>query len=697
MLFATLLATTAIGQSAETVDPFPATTALAEGVSPVALERLDGLVKSFIETDEVVGAELLVIKNGRTLLHEAYGVKDRQSGASVETGSVFCVRSMTKPVIGTAILMMIEDHQIDLDDPIAKYLPAFDVDGKREITVEHLLMHTSGLPFSLIAASNPRELESLAKVVDMARDQPLEFEPGTGFQYSDQGTDTLTRLIEIVTERDAAEFLRERVLDPLEMHSSTFVMAIDDPLRERALPLFIGARGAWRQFWAPDEEPLFPFFLGSQGLYSTTEDYARFMELWLRKGRAGKQRLLRPSSVRKALTPNPHPFPGGLGLPKVRGSYGYLMQLWIAKAPTDAADEAPEELVAFGHGGSDGTHAWVFPEQNAIVMYFTQSRGTTTGLQVEDALGELFLGEPFDANQLAPPLDEYLGYYWEGEGDLYRAIVRDGNDLALEILGRGVIPLTFIGEDRWKLRPSPTEVIRFDRDADGTVTGYHVGDHQEFRFEPSAELKTVEDIQQRVNAAYRMDLLESLGTLHTRGSVEIDKIGHVADFEMQTSWPDQYRMEGRGEDMLERVTVDGPEVWYESTMEPLAQLVGERAAFVRRDQPLARYGDWSRWHATKPEVIQKIMGDGRDIYLVRMGGTDAPTTTLYVEYESGLVRMEDGLTIMGGAGRIGYRTKFEDFREIEGMRLPFVTRSEVPHPAIGTITTTITGFELVDE
>ena len=123
-------------------------------------------------------------------------------------------------------------------------------------------------------------------------------------------------------------------------------------------------------------------------------------------------------------------------------------------------------------------------------------------------LGELLLGVPFDPIQAAPPLEQYLGYYWEGEGDPYRAIVLDGDGLALEILGKAVVPLVYIGEDRWKLRPQPATVLAFDRSPAGEVTGYHIGEHQEFRFEPAADLPSADEVATRVAQAHRIDLLD---------------------------------------------------------------------------------------------------------------------------------------------------------------------------------------------
>ncbi|MFT4543268.1 MAG: CubicO group peptidase (beta-lactamase class C family), partial [Planctomycetota bacterium] len=409
---------------------FPVSSALAESVSPDALARLDELVQSFVDDGDVVGAELLVIKNGRSILHEGYGLNDRKAGTAMGTGNVFCVRSMTKPLIGTSILMLVAEKKIKLSDPVSTYLPNFSGEGQRDITIENLLMHTSGLSMSQIMTADLTTIDGIQAVAEMGATAELLFEPGTNFNYSDQGTDTLTAVLEVVSGMTAADFVTTRILEPFGMEDSVCLMEEGNPLRERGCVKYVGSRGNWSSFWSPEDKPLFPFFLGSQGLYSTLEDYGLFMEFWMNKGRARSGRLLRPSFVRKALVPNPFQFPIPTGLPNVESSYGFLMQLWTRANEDETKDK--RELVAFGHTGSDGTHAWVLPDEKAIVLYFTQSRGTITGLRVEEALGELFLGEAFDPNQAAPPFEDYLGYYAEGPGHRYQSVILDGDDLALE-------------------------------------------------------------------------------------------------------------------------------------------------------------------------------------------------------------------------------------------------------------------------
>lgn len=688
-----LLASIALFAPASTPQesPFPPASALEQGVSPAALAELDALVASFVEDDEVVGAELLVIKNGRTLLHEAYGWNDREHERPMATGTVFCVRSMTKPLIGAAILMLADDGLVDLDDRVAQYLPAFDVEPTAPITLEQLLLHTSGLPMSLLMGRDLGTLGSLQDAVALGAGHALESPPGTGFHYSDQGTDTLTAVIEEVTGASAADFVRERLLEPLGMASSACLMTEGHPLRARACSAYIGDRGAWKRYWSPEDPSFFPFFLGSQGLYASLEDYARFLELYLDRGRAAGGRLLGTRYVRNALRPGPFPVPSGTGFPDLELRYGQLMQLWVR-----VDDAGEEEVVVFGHTGSDGTHAWAFPGEKAMALYFTQSRGTITGLRVEEALAALFLGAPFDPNRVAPPLEPLLGYYFEGEGDTYRAIVRDGDGLALEIPGRAVVALDYVGEDRWRLRPEPVNVLEFDRAPDGTVVGYHIGAHVERRFTPASDLPSAEELAARVAETHRIDRLESLGPMRIRAELKMPALGLGGESILLLAWPDRARVDNRFAGQHERAAWDGERAWYGAPLggdAPVTELEGERAEATRTDHPLARFGDWRRWHP-RMEVIQRLEREEGEVLVVRLGDASEPAPTRFVHWESGRLVHESSVVLADGLGRLGQQMSFGDFRDVEGMLLPHAIEIEYATPMLGTATMHTTEVEL---
>ena len=115
------------------------------GLSDSALQGLADEIASWVAAGDVMGAEIMVVKDGAAVLHESVGWSDRERGLPLRRNSIFRIRSMTKPLLGTAVLMLMEDGELSLDDPVAQYLPSFDNDRSRSITIRQLLTHTSGL------------------------------------------------------------------------------------------------------------------------------------------------------------------------------------------------------------------------------------------------------------------------------------------------------------------------------------------------------------------------------------------------------------------------------------------------------------------------------------------------------------------------------------------------------------------------
>jgi hypothetical protein len=474
------------------------------------------------------------------------------------------------------------------------------------------------------------------------------------------------------------------------MTDSACLLPADHPLRARACSLYIGSPGAWSRFLGPADEALFPIFLGSQGLYSTAVDYARFLELYLDDGRAGGEGadgepLLSPVSVRHTLEPGPWPLPA-TGFAGLRPDYGTLMQLW-----TRAAPDGQRQLVAFGHGGSDGTHAWAFPGQDALVLYFTQSRGTTTGWRVEERLSELFLGVQIDAQQAAPPLEDYLGYYRGKENEAYRAIVRDGDSLALEVTGRGVAPFDYVGEDRWKARLEPA-VLAFERDEAGLVTGFRVGDQHKLRFTPSADLPAASEVAAGIVEAHGLQRLADAGVVRMHGRIEIPKHGRSGESVHWLAWPDRMRADETFGSEAGSMAFDGTTLRSSTSMHAAAPLEGRAAELALLQTTFSIFGDWTRAGGTLTPIQE--LRDGDDVTLVmRAGDTSAPAPTIFVERASGRVVRFDCMSIIEGLGSVGNRLHFSDFREVGGAWLPWRTETEVAHPLIGSIVTVIEGAE----
>ena len=334
---------------------------LALWLSPAAsaqstpLDKLDQLVEQLATDEEIVGAELLVVQRGETLLHRAYGWHDREAERRMQTGSVFCVRSMTKPLIGMAVMMLVEEGKVELDRPAYEYLPELDHDGLRQITVHHLLHHLGGFPMSHLSMAQLPSLTSTRQIAAMSAEHDLIYPPGTKFRYSDHGTDTLTALVEAVSGMSAQTFVEQRILQPLGMDASLLVFPEDHPLRARAVSKYVGAPGSWTRYWKASDDPLFPLFLGSQSMYATLADYRRLAELWLHDGRIGEQALLRslnnqpgaaPQAGVAAATPSwcPETAPSTLASPKSATP--------TAGAPTPAQAGGPQASTHLRTGAS---------------------------------------------------------------------------------------------------------------------------------------------------------------------------------------------------------------------------------------------------------------------------------------------------------------------------------------------------------
>jgi len=441
----------------------------SQGISPQALRELVEIVSGYVQDEKVVGSELLVLKNRRIVLHEAFGWQDRDEELAMSIDTLFNIRSMTKPVVGTAIQMLIDEGKLALDDPVARYLPSFDHDRSRDITVEHLLTHRSGLPLTMIAASFG-EYDSLRKLADGAGKRGPDFEPGSAFRYSDAGFDVIGALVEVISGLPLQQFVQERILDPLGMADTVTLVQADDPRTERIASLYGGAQGEWSRFWSPQDEPLYPFAMGSQSLYSTPLDYARFLALWMDGGCVGDEQLLSPEAARRALQPiSDGKMPGAF--PGLRLDYG---QAWITYVPQDAP-EGRGELVLFGHSGSDGTWAWAWPDQDLMMLYFTQSRGQGTGIALEDEIDRLLIHPGREEAALPDELKPYLGTYTALSGPLmykeFEILAQNGR-LAVNLPEQIVVAL----EDPtagglWKLTLDPSLAVSFVRDEADQVTG----------------------------------------------------------------------------------------------------------------------------------------------------------------------------------------------------------------------------------
>ena len=690
------------GDAAAAEAPFPTASPDSQGIPPAALQKLSEYVAALVDNEEIVGAELAVIKSRKTVYHEVFGWMDREAERPMERNSIFCVRSMTKPLVGTAIQMLIEEGKLALDTPVKSVLPSFDGPETGKITVEHLLTHTGGLPLTTMS----RPLTGYADIVEVAAEaaeKGPDFEPGSRFQYSDAGSDTLGAIVSKIAGMPVEQFVQRRILDPLGMKETLTLLGQDEAVRKRVPSAYSGGTGSWTKHWEPSDPPIFPLFLTSQSLYSTIMDYARFLALWMDDGRAGDRRLISTEAVTRALEPANEIGFYPSGFDRLQAYYG---QQWMVYA--EPVEGAPGKWVVFGHGGSDGTHAWVWPELDLMVLFFTQSRGALAGLGLEGVLQTLLVDQKIDEviatpRGIAPQvLERIVGLYWDEDvEEAYYAVLPQGGYLVIERPGRfravmkpSENPWRFVGEisdDFW---------LEFHRSEEGAVIAmeYRFGGRIERgpRHAPEEGLPSPEEIIAQVQKAHRIDRLPELAGVRLTGTITLEDRGLEGPFTMQFDGTGLRTVLNLGG--AEQMAVsDGVRVWSSSPQTGRVELEGVYREQSLLEHPASHMGDW-REDYEEVEVLRRVRRDDRDVILIRTVPGEAPGSTKFVDAETGLVIREERLVQFPGLGFVGVRTDYEDFRDVGGMQLPFRSAARFATPLIGRIEVRVekaeTGVEL---
>jgi CubicO group peptidase (beta-lactamase class C family) len=340
------------------------------GMSSAILEAGVQLYRDAVEAGDLVGAVLLVAKDGKVVLHEAVGWRHKGRGLPMERNTMFRMASNTKAPVATAVSILVEEGKLRFEAPVREYIPSFDNYRSGFIQVRHLLNHTSGLRIGTLFLSPymepaPEHPDAPNLRLESARFGTVgaEFLPGTTYSYSNPGYNTLGALVEIASGRGLEEFLRDRVYAPLGMHDSyhhEVAEKLDGKLgRMGAVYYTRDEAGEWIPGWEPGDPPQVPFVRASGGMISTAMDYAVFCQAFLNGGVYGGARILQERTAR-AMTSDTY-FAGSPADPETgfRVGYGYGWNV------------APDGT--FSHTGSDGTGAWVDPNHDLIVLVFTQT------------------------------------------------------------------------------------------------------------------------------------------------------------------------------------------------------------------------------------------------------------------------------------------------------------------------------------
>jgi uncharacterized protein YbbC (DUF1343 family)/CubicO group peptidase (beta-lactamase class C family) len=348
----------ALARSEPTPPPLPTAKPEEVGVSSEGLDRIDAAVKAAIDRGDVPGAVVLVTHRGKVVFRRAYGLRSKQPAeAAMTVDTLFDLASLTKPLAtASSVMLLVEEGKLRVSDPASQYLPAFAAKGKDKVTVEQLLLHTSGL-----IADNPVAdyKDGRAKAIERICDLEPATEPGTKFTYSDLNYILLGEIVERVAGAPLDEFAEKRLFKPLGRTTLTFHPG--EGLRDRTAPTE-QRDGKWLVGEVHDPRAaLLGGFAGHAGLFGTADDLAVYAQMLLGGGAWDGKRILSPLTVKRLTTPHAVPLGGG--------AYGQRTYGWdVQTAFSSNRGELFRAGAGYGHTGFTGTSLWVDPESETAVI-----------------------------------------------------------------------------------------------------------------------------------------------------------------------------------------------------------------------------------------------------------------------------------------------------------------------------------------
>ena len=382
----------------------PASAPELVGMAPDRLARITATMKDLVDQGRLAGTVTLVARNGKAVYHEAAGRRDIEQNAPMTTDTLFRIASMSKAVTSVAVMMLVEEGRVHLDDPVSRFIPAFAkttvvvpppagplpaamataagrAPAARPITIRQLLTHTAGISYG---NGNPFEAEykaanvigwyfadknePIAATIDRLAALPLDAQPGEKYIYG-FNTDILGVVVEKASGQSLADFFRTRIFTPLKMTSTSFY--VDPTQAGRLATVYAVATPGAALAKAPEPGmgqgnyvtgPRLSFS-GGAGLVSTASDYARFLQMLLNGGTLDGTRLLSPKTV-ELMTSN------HVGTLYSNGNFGFGLGFEITEHVGRSG--RPGSVGEYGWGGAYHTKFWVDPVEKLVVVFMTQ-------------------------------------------------------------------------------------------------------------------------------------------------------------------------------------------------------------------------------------------------------------------------------------------------------------------------------------
>jgi len=369
------------------------------GFDPARLTRIDSAIQRAVDRSEIGGAVALVLRDGQTVYERAFGWSDREANRRMTTDAIFRIASQTKALTSVAIMTLVEEGKIALNDPVSKFIPAFGrttvasrtdtgraiVPARRRITIRDLLTHTAGISYgtdSLIAPMyaaaglgpaagfgwyTADKNEPICLTMERLALLPFVAQPGERFVYG-YNTDILGCVVERVAGAPLDEVMRTRITEPLGMKDTYFYL----PTEKRARLTAVYASGADMKIARATNGPRGQgdyvdgprrSFSGGAGLVSTARDYGRFLQMMLNGGTLDGARILGPKTVALMTTNQSDSLYSRTGL-------GFGLGFSIVQEP--GADGRVESVGTFGWGGAYGSTYNVDPKERLILVFMMQ-------------------------------------------------------------------------------------------------------------------------------------------------------------------------------------------------------------------------------------------------------------------------------------------------------------------------------------
>ncbi len=368
------------------------------------LKRLSDRIEEGVKNNELPGAVVLIARNGKLVMFDSFGFRDKEAKVAMTNDTIFRIASMTKPIVSVAAIMLMEEGKLTLADPVSRFIPAFadtkvavekkNGDGTveyvqepqtRPMTVQDLLRHTSGLTYGAVGANKFKQSyldmnvndrsQTNAEMAEKLAKLSLVYQPGTTWEYS-MSTDVLGRVVEVASGMPLDKFIEERITKPLKMGDTGFEVGADKKPRG-AKPMKEGPKNEVPS--VPDVAEKFTWRSGGGGMVSTAADYARFLQMFANGGQLDGVRLISRKSI-DLMTADALPPDIKMGAdmwrfealePSARMGQGF--GLGFAVRTDQGRNPLPGSPGDYYWGGAYGTYFWHDPRERMYVVFMMQS------------------------------------------------------------------------------------------------------------------------------------------------------------------------------------------------------------------------------------------------------------------------------------------------------------------------------------